>query len=98
MLKKLATNYKTACISYNSKGNDKLRKDLTSIALSVVKRDQSEELGRQIPAKYSNIQKKLSNVIKWFDGKNYKNDVIDSENYKITNDNVSSFSSFDSKN
>ena len=39
MLKKLATNYKTACISYNSKGNDKLRKDLTSIALSVVKRD-----------------------------------------------------------
>jgi hypothetical protein len=45
ILKKKVKNYKCACISYNSKGNDKLRQDLTSISLSVVKPEQ-EELGR----------------------------------------------------
>jgi hypothetical protein len=46
ILKKQTTNYKIACISYNSKGNDKLRQDLTSISLSVVKEVEDHKQGR----------------------------------------------------
>ena len=39
VLKKITKNCKSACISYCSKGNEKLRQDLTSIALSSVKKN-----------------------------------------------------------
>lgn len=60
ILKKQVKNFKIACISYNSKGNDKLRQDLTSISLSVVNLcEENQEQGRQIPARHSNIKSKI---------------------------------------
>ena len=50
LMKKYATNYKSACISYMSKGNENLSKELDSIQLSG-QRDSTVENSRKIPAK-----------------------------------------------
>lgn len=51
------------------KANDALRKELSTLAAAAQKKDATEDLGRYIPAKYSNINEKLVNVIDWFDDK-----------------------------
>ena len=56
-----------------SKANQTLKKQLSDLTLSTQKKPQpgklQEDLGRYIPARFSNIEEKLDNIIEWFDGK-----------------------------
>jgi 16S rRNA G1207 methylase RsmC len=59
--------FKLVTIQYMSKNNDELKKQLTTIAACVQKQNEmNEDLGRWIPAKISNIQEKMANVVDWF--------------------------------
>ena len=69
LMKSSCKYYKMASIQYMSKANDALKEQLLAFAASTQKRNAKEDLGRYIPAKYSNISSKLENVIDWFDGK-----------------------------
>ena len=69
LMKSNSKYYKMASIQYMSKANDELKEQLLAFAASTQKKDAKEDLGRYIPAKYSNISSKLENVIDWFDGK-----------------------------
>ena len=58
-----------ANIQYMSKANKQLKTQLFTLAASAQKKEADHNMGRYIPARFSNIEEKLENVIDWFDGK-----------------------------
>lgn len=68
-MKKSAKYYELVTIQYMQKSNDTLKKELLALAAAAQRSGATQDTGRYIPAKYSNIIQKLENVIDWFDGK-----------------------------
>jgi hypothetical protein len=50
-----------------SKANKELKTELGTLAASAQKKEVDHDMGRYIPAKFSNIGEKLENIIDWFD-------------------------------
>lgn len=59
--------YKAANISYMSRGNKDLKKEMVDMVMRLQK--DSSDQGRYIPAKVQNLDKKFQSVFDWFDGK-----------------------------
>ena len=74
--------YKTANISYMSRGNKDLKKDMVDMIMCLQK--DTDDQGRYIPAKVHNIEEKFQSVIDWFDGKIMKKDIDDSKSLTST--------------
>lgn len=65
LMKKLGSNYKSACVSYMSKGNETLSRQLDAIQLSAYK-NESGGNSRKIPSNSQNIAAKMVDIVEWF--------------------------------
>lgn len=68
----VATNFKCAHINFMGKENEKLRNQLVILTSSCVNPSSQENSALMINSKPGNLQKRLAQVVNWFNGNGFK--------------------------